>query len=466
MPITVRFLGAAQEVTGSMHLVETSAGRLLIDCGMYQGRREESRARNVHLPPEAVAADAVILTHAHIDHSGSLPTLVKSGFRGRIFGTPATRDLCAYMLRDAARIQVQDAEYLNRTHGDEPGWRMIQPIYDENDAIAAMQRFSAVPYDTEFAPLPGLRASLVEAGHILGSSQVHLDVPDGATSTRRLVFSGDLGRKDLPILRDPAPLDRADYLFMESTYGDRVHAPIQAMEDQLADVVNDSVRKRGKVIIPAFAVGRTQEIVFSLHKLYIAKRIPELPIFVDSPLAVNVTDVFKRHAECYDEETRAFVENNGPVFTFKTLRYIEDRNDSIKLNNVKEPCIIISASGMCESGRVLHHLKNNVSDDKNTILIVGFMAQHTLGRRLVERRPRVKILGVERDLYARVVVMNGFSAHGDKNDLMAYAGGAKGARRVFLVHGEPDQQGPLIDALKQQGLSVDNPKAGDQATLD
>ncbi|MGZ3406512.1 MAG: MBL fold metallo-hydrolase RNA specificity domain-containing protein, partial [Polyangia bacterium] len=321
------------------------------------------------------------------------------------------------------------------------------------------------PYDQSFAPLPGLSATLVEAGHILGSAQVHLDVPDGGT-TRRLVFSGDLGRKDLPILRDPAPIDRADYLFMESTYGDRVHAPIQATEDQLAQIIQETVHKRGKLIIPAFAVGRTQEIVYSLHKLFIAGRIPDLPIFVDSPLAVNVTDVFRRHAECYDSETRQFVEDHGPAFTFSTLRYIENRNDSIALNGIKEPCIIVSASGMCESGRILHHLKNNVSDDKNTILVVGFMAQHTLGRRLVERRPRVKILGVERDLYARVVVMNGFSAHGDQHDLVAYAAQAKGARRVFLVHGEPPQQAPLIELLKKQGLAVDNPKAGDMAELD
>ena len=466
MATTVRFLGAAQEVTGSMHLVETSAGKLLIDCGMYQGRRDESRARNKRLPPEAVAADAVILTHAHIDHSGSLPTLVKSGFRGRICGTPATRDLCMYMLRDAARIQVSDAEYLNRNHADDPDWRPIEPIYDENDAIETLRRFVSVPYDAPFAPLPGLQATLVEAGHILGSAQVHLDVPDGATTTRRLVFSGDLGRKDLPILRDPAPLDRADYVFMESTYGDRVHAPIESTEDALAQAINDTVAKKGKVIIPAFAVGRTQEIVYSLHKLHIAGRIPELPVFVDSPLAVNVTDVFKRHAECYDAETRKFVDDNGPVFTFSGLRYIEDKNDSIKLNSVKEPCIIVSASGMCESGRILHHLKNNVSDDRNTILVVGFMAQHTLGRRIVERRPKVKILGVERDLYAHVVVMNGFSAHGDQHDLVAYASAAKGARRVFLIHGEPDQQGPLIELLKKQGLAVDNPKIGDAAALD
>lgn len=463
--ITVRFLGAAQQVTGSMHLVETSAGKILIDCGQYQGRRDESRQRNSKLPDEAIGADAVILTHAHIDHSGSLPTLVKSGFRGRIYGTPATRDLCAYMLRDAARIQMQDAEYLNRKFGDDPDWKPIRPIYDENDAIAALGRFVGIPYDQSFAPLPGLQATLVEAGHILGSSQVHLDVPDG-TNTRRLVFSGDLGRKDLPILRDPAPIDRADYVFMESTYGDRVHAPIEAMEDQLAQVIGETIAKKGKVIIPAFAVGRTQEIVYSLHKLFLAGRIPDLPVFVDSPLAVNVTSVFKAHPECYDDETRAFVEQNGPAFTFSTLRYIEDKQESMKLNGLREPAIIIASSGMCEAGRILHHLKNNVSDERNTILIVGFMAQHTLGRRLVERRPKVKILGVERDLYARVVVMNGFSAHADKNNLEEYARGAVGARRVFLIHGEPEQQAPLLELLRHDGIAADNPKLGDSAVLD
>jgi metallo-beta-lactamase family protein len=463
--LKVRFLGAAQEVTGSMHLVETPAGRLLVDCGLYQGHRAEAHERNQELPREALSADAVILTHAHIDHSGSLPTLVRAGFRGRIYCTPATRDLCAFMLRDSGRIQVQDAEYLNRSYGKDPDWQEVRPIYDENDAIAALSRFVGVPYDQPFAPLPGLQATLVEAGHILGSAQVHLDVPDGGT-TRRLVFSGDLGRKDLPILRDPAPVDRADYLFMESTYGDRVHAPIEDTESQLAQVVHDTVAKKGKLIIPAFAVGRTQEIIYSLHKLFLAGRIPELPIFVDSPLAVNVTGVFRAHAECYDDETRAFVERNGTPFTFSTLRYIEDRDESIRLNGLREPAIIISASGMCESGRILHHLKNNVSDEHNTILIVGFMAQHTLGRRLVERRPRVRILGVERDLYARVVVMNGFSAHGDKNDLTAYARGARGARRVFLVHGEPEQQAPLIELLRKDGLSVENPKRGDEAALD
>jgi metallo-beta-lactamase family protein len=463
--IKVSFLGAAQEVTGSMHLVEVAGGRLLIDCGMYQGRREDARQRNAHLPAAAVAADAVLLTHAHIDHSGSLPTLVKAGFRGKIFTTPATRDLAAYLLRDSARIQVGDAEYLNRKFGDDPEWRTISPIYDEDDADKAIARLHGVPYEQPFAPLPGLQARFIEAGHILGSAQVLLDVADG-TTTRRLVFSGDLGRRNLPILRDPAPVDRADYVFMESTYGDRVHAPVAEMEDKLASVIDDAVQKRGKVLIPAFAVGRTQEIVYALHRLYRAGRIPEVPVFVDSPLGVNVTEVFKQHPECYDEETRAFVEEHGSPFTFSTLRYVESREESIRLNGMSGPAIIVASSGMCEAGRILHHLKNSVESDRNTILIVGFQAQHTLGRRLVERRPRVRILGVERDLYARVVVMNGFSAHADKTDLEAYARGVKGARRVFLVHGEPQQQEPLRALLRAEGLAADNPKVGDQATLD
>jgi metallo-beta-lactamase family protein len=463
--IKVRFLGAAQEVTGSMHLVECAAGRLLIDCGMYQGRREDARRRNAHLPAAAVGADAVVLTHAHIDHSGSLPTLVKSGFRGKIFTTTATRDLAGYLLRDSARIQVQDAEYLNRKFGDDPGWQQVQPTYDEDDAVAAIARFAGVGYDQPFAPLPGVQARLIEAGHILGSAQVVLDIPDG-TSLRRLVFSGDLGRRNLPILRDPAPVDRADYVFMESTYGDRVHAPVAEMEDELAQVVNDAVAKRGKVLVPAFAVGRTQEVVYALHKLYRAGRIPEVPIFVDSPLGMNVTEVFKQHPECYDAETLAFVEEHGSPFTFSTLRYVESREESMRLNGLQEPAIIVASSGMCEAGRILHHLKNGVESDRNTILIVGFQAQHTLGRRLVERRPRVRILGVERDLYARVVVMNGFSAHADKTDLEAYARGVQGARRVFLVHGEPEQQEPLQRLLRSAGLAADNPKLGDEAALD
>ena len=463
--LSVRFLGAAQEVTGSMHLVETPAGRVLIDCGFYQGRRDEARQRNQALPREAVEADVVILTHAHIDHSGSLPTLVKRGFRGAIWSTPATRDLCEYLLRDSARIQQQDAEYLNDKFGQDPDWEPIAPIYEEEDAIHAVARFRTAHYGAPFQPLPGVTARFLDAGHILGSGQVVLDVAD-QLGARRLVFSGDLGRRGLPILRDPELPDAADYVFMESTYGNRAHAPIAEMHEQLARVVNETAQRRGKLLIPAFAVGRTQEIVYALHALYLERRIPELPVFVDSPLAVNATEVFSKHPECYDEETAAFVRAHGDPFTFSTLRYVQTKDESIRLNGVSGPAIIVASSGMCEAGRILHHLKNNIEDDHNTILIVGFQALHTLGRRLVERRARVKVLGVERDLNARVVVMNAFSAHGDKNDLRDYARHLSGARHAYLIHGEPAQQEPLCALLRADGLACDVPARGDHVTLD
>jgi metallo-beta-lactamase family protein len=444
-----------------MHLIETPAGKILIDCGMYQGRRAEARERNENLPREACNADAVILTHAHIDHSGSLPTLVKRGFKGRIWATPATRDLCAFMLRDSARIQVGDAAYLNKKNADDPDFLPIKPIYDEDDAEAAIARFADAGYGVPFQPLPGVNALFFDAGHILGSAQVAVEV-----AGKRLIFSGDLGRRGLPILRDPEDPGRGDYVFMESTYGNRAHSPVGEMHDDLARVIGETIGRKGKVIIPAFSVGRTQEIVYALHQLWTESRIPEIPIFVDSPLSVNVTEVFKKHPECYDAETKQFVEKNGDPFTFSALKYISSREESMRLNTLSTPAIIIASSGMCEAGRILHHLKNNVGDQKNTIMIVGFQAQHTLGRRLIEKRPRVRILGVERDVFAKVVVLNAFSAHGDKNDLRDWANARKGTRQLFLVHGEPEQQGPLAEQLGKDGLPVTIPKVGDVIPLE
>jgi metallo-beta-lactamase family protein len=464
--ISIRFLGAAREVTGSMHLVECEHGRLLIDCGLYQGHRQEARERNRNLPREAIEADAAILTHAHIDHSGSLPTLVKGGFRGTIWATPATRDLAVYMLRDSARIQEGDARWLNKKFADDPDFTPVEPIYDEEDAIRAMERFNGVPLGTPFFPLPGVTARFIEAGHILGSAQVVLDVTDGRLGSRRLAFSGDLGRRGLPLLRDPAFAEGADHLVMESTYGDRAHGSVGEMLDGLERVIHTTAARKGKIIVPSFALGRTQELTFALHQLHRARRIPELPVFIDSPLAVNVTEVFKLHPECFDADTRRFIEESGDPFAFRSLRYVQSVEESIGLNDLQGPAIIISASGMCESGRVLHHLRNNVSDDRNTILIVGFMAQHTLGRRLVERRNRVRILGVERDLYAQVVVMNAFSAHADKHDLREYALKSRPTRQTFLVHGEPDQQEPLRETLAKEGLRVTVPTRGQVVVLE
>lgn len=460
------FLGAAEEVTGSLHVLETQGQTLVLDCGLFQGRRRESRERNRTPPTLAIEADAVILSHAHIDHSGNLPSLVKAGYRGVIYATPATRDLCAYMLRDSARIHESDAAYLNRKYADDPNWEPIEPLYVEQDAINALERFVGQPYGRPWQVLPNVKATFIDAGHILGSAQVILDITEG-DSTKRLVFSGDLGRAGLPILRDPqTPPGPIDYVIMESTYGDRLHGDIESMHTTLAKVVSETVAKKGKIVIPAFSVGRTQEVVYSLNHLRQTGRIPSVPVYVDSPLSVNATEVFKLHPECFDAETRAFMEQHGSVFDFSELRYIGSVDESIRLNTLDGSAVIISASGMCEAGRVLHHLRNTIGNPDNAVVIVGFMAQHTLGRRLVEQRPTVKIFGVERDLRARVTVIDAFSAHADRDDLLAYIEkcGA-GIREVFLVHGEPDAQAPLAATLRDRGHKITVPARGTRVEL-
>ena len=461
MRTRIRFLGAAQAVTGSMHLVETPSGSVLVDCGQFQGRRADAEDRNRRPPREAIAADAMVLTHAHIDHSGNIPSLVKRGFSGPIYATPATRDLAAHLLADSARIQEGDAAFLNRKQIDNPAWRPIEPLYDEDDATRALERFVGLPYRERRELLPGVFATLFDAGHILGSSGVLLEVGSGP-SARRIALSGDIGRSGMPILRDPdPPLPPADYVLMESTYGNRAHDDIRSMHDALARVVTTTAARGGKIVVPAFAVGRTQELIFSLAVLRREGRIPDVPVFVDSPLAVNVTKVFKQHADCFDDETRAFLKEHGTVFDFPGLRYVESREESMRLNSLRGPAVIVSSSGMCEGGRVLHHLRNTIENPANTVLVVGYMAQHTLGRRIIERRPRVKIHGVERDLRAEVVVMNSFSAHADKHDLLAYARtSGRDAKAIFLVHGEPDQQEPLSREIARSGQRCVAPAPG------
>ncbi len=464
----VRFLGAAQQVTGSMHLLETASGSVLIDCGFFQGKRDESRQRNAHLQAEAVKADVMMLTHAHIDHSGSIPTLVKHGFAGAIYTTPATRDLCAYMLRDSAKIQVQDAEYVNRKMWErqEPGWIPIEPLYDDADAVRAIEQITSIAYHRRFQVLPGVHATFLDAGHILGSAGILLEVTEGK-KTRRIIFSGDIGRKNLPILRDPEyPNPGVDYVLMESTYGNRVHGDIQSMHDDLERVVGPTLARGGKVLIPAFAVGRTQEVIYALNHLKQAGRLPDVPVFIDSPLSVNVTSVFKLHPECFDEETRHFLDEHGEVFDFKGVRFVQSKEESMRLNDLKEPAIIIASSGMCEAGRIVHHLKNNIEDPRNTVIIVGYMAQHTLGRRLVEKRPKVKIFGVDRDVHCQIAVMNAFSAHADKSELLTYAMSCGTPKRTFLIHGEPDQQEPFQKHLVSLGRDCQIPAPGTTAELD
>ncbi len=451
--IRITFHGAARTVTGSQHLVETPGGRLLLDCGLYQGRRADAAERNRKFGFDPAALDAVVLSHAHIDHSGSLPTLFRRGFEGNVFGTPATRDLAAVMLRDAAFIQAQDADYLNRRAGKEGRSERVEAIYDEEDVLEALSHFISVPYHRPVPVLPDVKCTFLDAGHVLGSAVCVLEVKDGGR-TLRIAFTGDLGRKRIPILSDPEVPEGVDVLITESTYGDRRHDPIEKMDEDLAAVVTRTVARGGRVIVPTFALERAQEIVYALRRLLVRKAIPDVPVYVDSPLTVRITDVFKLHPEHFDEELRKFMREVGDPFSFPSLRYVSEVADSKAIQTSGGPAVILSASGMCEAGRVLHHLKSTVEDAKNTILIVGFQAEHTLGRRIVERRPRVKIFGVERDLRAEVVVLNGFSAHADQGDLLRYAAEVRDRgplQKVVLVHGDAKPMDALAEKLGEAG---------------
>ncbi len=447
------FWGAAQTVTGSLHMLELEAGRLIMDCGLFQGRRSEALRFNQEFPADPSSIDAVLLSHAHIDHSGLLPKLYKEGFRGRVFATPATRDLCASMLADSAYIQEKDAAWVNRRQRRE-GADKIEPLYSAEDAAGVMEHFEDVGYGEDFDALPGVSVQYRDAGHILGSASMMLTINEGGR-TVKLGFTGDVGRPERPILRDPQPMDDCDYLICESTYGGRVHEPPDQSKQRLAHVVGATARRGGKVIIPAFAVGRTQEIVHRLDDLTNEGRLPPIPVYVDSPLAVNVTDIFKRHPECYDEDLLEYMQNDSEPFGFGRLTYIRDVEESKKLNSSRLPMVIISASGMAEAGRILHHLRNNVEDPRNTVMIVGYCAPHTLGRRIVERRREIKIFGEPHRLRAEVEVMNSYSAHADEPEIVDFVSHLDPGRlkRIFLVHGDPPRQLALYEALSERGYA-------------
>ncbi len=464
----VQFLGAVRTVTGSMHLLTVNDSRILLDCGLVQGRRKESFERNRNLPFDPKTIDTMILSHAHIDHSGNIPSLVKNGFRGNIFTTPASRDLCSAMLRDSGHIQEQDTIYVNKKRARQ-GQEPLEPLYTVEDATASLGNFVSLGYDRPMLVAPGVTLSFRDAGHILGSAITVLDIQEGEKQTR-LVFSGDLGRVGKPILRDPQPVENADYLIIESTYGDRRHPSIERTDENLRDVVLRTYQRDGKVIIPAFSVGRTQELVYALHRLIKARDLPELPVFVDSPLSVNVTEVFRLHPECYDEELKEFMadDRRHDPFGFHRLTYVRGVERSKELNFLREPAIIISASGMCEAGRILHHLKNNIEDPRNTVVIVGWQAPHTLGRRLVERKPKVTIFGEKYRLRAEVETINGFSAHADRDGLQDYVRqlGAERLKGVFVVHGE--ESASLAAASSFRDLGVQNtivPQPGEEIQL-
>ncbi|MBP7058235.1 MBL fold metallo-hydrolase [Candidatus Gracilibacteria bacterium] len=465
----IQFWGAAREVTGSKHLLKVNGKQILLDCGLFQGHRKEADEKNRHLGFDPAKLDAVILSHAHIDHCGDLPYLIRNGFKGPIFSTFATRDLCNYMLLDSAYIQEKDMEFLSK-HMTRKKQREnpVEPLYTMEDARATLEHFYGVGYEKAFVVTDGVVCSFYDAGHILGSSLVHLIIYEKETNKRyTLAFTGDLGRKNLPILRDPQPLPPSDYLISECTYGNRFHDSIQEVDKELEDIVNKTAKRGGKILVPAFALERTQEIVYHLNKLWKEKRIPDIPVFVDSPLSSNLTEVFMNHPECFDRETfDEFIKHRKNPFGFGKLQYTHDVSESKALNNLQGPAIIVSASGMCENGRILHHLKNNIENARNTIMIVGYMAKDTLGRAILEKQKVVKIFNETYHVKAEVRVLNAFSGHADRSDLIDYITHVNDVKKVFLVHGEEDQGMQFAGFLKENGYKdVTMPVRGQEVEI-
>jgi metallo-beta-lactamase family protein len=448
----IHFHGAAQTVTGSQHLLEINGSRLLLECGMYQGKRAEAFRRNRNFAFDPRKLDAVILSHAHIDHSGNLPNLVRRGFDGPIYATPATGDLADIMVRDSGHIQEADAEFINRKRARR-GEPLIEPLYTLKDAERVARQVREIPYLSEFEPVPGVTARFYDAGHILGSAGLALDIEENGRRLR-LWFSGDIGRLKLPLLQDPVLPEAADYLIMESTYGDKLHNDPQQAYTELKQVVGRTVQRGGKVIVPAFSVGRTQELVYWLNEMISDRDLPGLPVFVDSPLAVHASQVFSRHTYLFDEETRQFMrEHRHPALNFPGLTYVQSVEESKAINDMRGPLIIISASGMAETGRILHHLRNNIEDPKNTILIVSWQAPDTLGRRLAEREVQVRIFDEWFTRRAEVSTIGGLSAHAGQDMLVRYAAASRASlKKIFLVHGEAGPVKVLREKMNEAGL--------------
>ncbi len=448
----LEFYGAAGQVTGSLHRVNVNGADILLDCGLFQGHRNESNALNRNVPKWAVRAECAILSHAHLDHSGNLPSLVKSGFGGNIFCTPATRDLCSVMLRDSAVIQESDARYLNKRakEGDAP----VEPLYGVRDAEATVAQMISIPYRRPMAVASGATVTFHDAGHVLGSALVQLDLKEEGRTTR-LLFTGDVGREELPLLQSPEIVEGVDLLLMESTYGDRDHRPFDRIDDELAEIINATVSRGGRVFIPTFALERAQEVLFALERLHERGKAPDVPIYIDSPLAIAVTEIYKLHPDALAESVRRrIIERNDP-FSPPGLQYVSDVRDSKSLQASGKPCVVIAGSGMCEGGRILHHFREGLGDHRNAVVIVGFMAQHTLGRRLVEGRREVKIFGVERPVRATVHVLNGLSAHAGRTDLINLVKATSrvgNVRRVALIHGEDEAREALKSALEEAGV--------------
>jgi metallo-beta-lactamase family protein len=453
MAITFYSHGACQEVTGSKHFLDIDGRLLQIDCGMFQGRRAEAYQKNQQLPFDPKAVAALILTHAHFDHSGALPIALKKGFRGNIHATSATRDVAQIILLDSANIQQKDYEILQEKSAKHPERNLTAypPLYTAEEAIAVMANFVTCGYHRKFSPLDGVQAEFFDAGHILGAATVHVTVQDRL----RIGFSGDLGRNGLPIIRDPEILPPMDYLVLESTYGNRLHKSIGLAAGELAELMHKAHAQRGKIIIPAFTIERTQELIYLIHALQQEKKVPILPIFIDSPMAVNATAIFKIHPECFDEETvRRFTSMNVDPFGFDNIHYVSSTAESKQINDFTGPAIIISASGMAESGRILHHLIRHVGNPADIIAIVGFMAEHTLGRRLAERAKEVRIFGKTYEVKAEIATLNAFSAHADYAETIEWLKGHdwRQLKKIFLVHGEDEAQSHLQQELLRFGI--------------
>lgn len=461
--IRLTFWGAAGEVTGSMHLLEAAGARFLLDAGLFQGRRAEAARKNAELPFDPRRIDGVVLSHAHIDHAGRLPLLVRHGFHGPIYATPATRDLSAVMLPDAAHIQMKDAEFLAR-HGRSKGPES-DPLYNLADAIAVQDLIVGLPYKRITHLRKHLAFEFTDAGHILGSASVDLRLTEDGG--HRIVFSGDIGRSGLPIIRDPdPPVGPIDTLIIESTYGNRDHESTDQAEQRFGEIIKRVAARGGKILIPSFAVGRTQELVYSLHHLARTGAIPDIPVFVDSPLAVDATTVFRMHPEVFDRREKLF-ERTDQVFDFSMVRYVRSVDESKRLNTLTGPAIIIAASGMAESGRILHHLANHIGNPRNLVLFVGFQAEHTLGRRIQEGADEVRIFGEMVPRRAEVETIGGYSAHADRTELRAWVKALGGpVRRAFVVHGEPEAAKAMADILRECGVKeVTIPGLGESFTL-
>lgn len=446
----VHFFGATRTTTGSMFLLEVNGQKVLLECGLFQGHRDETIERNRNFPFKPSELDAVILSHAHIDHCGNLPNLARQGYEGNIYCTFATRDLAAIMLEDSAEIQRADAEFVSKQRGKK-GLGPVEPLYSAEDAAKAISQFVTLNYDRPIPVANGVTVTFRDAGHILGSAQVVLDIQEKGRKFRYL-FSGDVGRGNDDILRDPVPVENVDYLQIESTYGGREHTARPEAIQAAGDYVKETLDRHGKIIIPAFSVGRTQQIVYTLNQLTLAGKVPECPIYVDSPLSVSATEVYRLHPECFNERVYKFLRETRNPFGMENLTYIRELAHSKKLNELKDPAIIISASGMCEAGRVRHHLKNNITNPDNMVLFIGYCAEHTLGAQILSGKPTVNIFGEPHEVRAKIARIDAFSGHADRDELMGYVRRITGdIKKTAVVHGEESQAYAFVETLKGMG---------------